>query len=175
MCRWRYPLYFGGRSVGHLPRRRLISVIGPALSFASLRWCCLFAPGRPWRLGAWEGLAAMVLVWRWLGLCASLVPQRGTSWLVSSGLISNPWGIIGRSPLAVRPFNKVPRSRFLAARSAAYVPSLADHGGKGGWHRGGLCGVLSFLNGRGGEVDRGTAQSSSFLSDAGAVLALAGL
>jgi hypothetical protein len=117
----------------------------------------------------------MVLVWKWLGLRASLVPQRGTSWLVSGGLVSNPWWIIGQSPLAVRPFNKAPRSHFLAARSAAYAPSLADHGGEGGWRRGSLCGVLSFPAGRGGEVDRGTTQSSSFLSDVGAVLALAGL
>jgi hypothetical protein len=66
----------------------------------------------------------------------------------------------------VRPFDKAPRSQFLAARSAASSPSLAGRGGEGGGRESGLCGVLSFPVGRGGEGDRGAAQSSSFPSDA---------
>jgi hypothetical protein len=66
----------------------------------------------------------------------------------------------------VRPFDKVPRNQFLVARSVASSPSLAGRGGEGGGRQSGLCGVLSFPVGRGGEGDRGAAQSSSFPSDA---------
>jgi hypothetical protein len=105
--------------------------------------------------------AAASWSWRWLGLRATLVPWRCTRWPIFGRLVSDPWRIVGRSLLEARLFDKSPRSRSSATRSAVSVPSLAGRGGEGGRCRADLRCGLSILAGRGGGGDCDFAQLSS--------------